>query len=135
MTTTVPPTSSLPLPPPPKDEGRGILRVTPTADMYQKPTPTSQQRGARHEKQMRKGPPAKSNPSNPPPLIVIDAPNVAMRHGLNAKFSCKGIKLAIDFFKAAGHKVVAFLPDYYLDYTRVGDLRNATRLGITDVLI
>lgn len=44
------------------------------------------------------------------PLIVIDAPNVAMRHGINAKFSCKGIKLAIDFFHSAGHRVVSFLP-------------------------
>lgn len=44
------------------------------------------------------------------PLIVIDTPNVAMRHGLNTKFSCRGIKLAIDFFHAAGHRVVAFLP-------------------------
>lgn len=119
-------------PPPPKEEGRGILRIAPTFDMHPKPVPASQQRGTR---QARKGPPVKSNPSSPPPLIVIDAPNVAMRHGLNAKFSCKGIKLAIDFFKAAGHKVVAFLPDYYLDYTRVGDLRNATRLGITDVIL
>ena len=44
------------------------------------------------------------------PLIVVDTPNVAMRHGLNLKFSCRGIKLAIDFFHRAGHRVVAFLP-------------------------
>jgi hypothetical protein len=44
------------------------------------------------------------------PLIVVDTPNVAMRHGLNTKFSCRGIKLAIDFFHSAGHRVVAFLP-------------------------
>lgn len=45
-----------------------------------------------------------------PALIVIDAANVAMRHGLKAKFSCNGIQLALDFFRAAGHKTVAFLP-------------------------
>ena len=52
--------------------------------------------------------PAKSNGELP--LVVIDAPNVAMRHGINAKFSCLGIKLAIDFFHRAGHRVVSFLP-------------------------
>lgn len=44
------------------------------------------------------------------PLIVVDAPNVAMRHGLNAKFSCRGVKLALDFFRSAGHAVLSFLP-------------------------
>jgi hypothetical protein len=44
------------------------------------------------------------------PLIVVDAPNVAMKHGMNEKFSCKGIKLVMDFFHTAGHKVVAFMP-------------------------
>ena len=44
------------------------------------------------------------------PLVVVDAPNVAMRHGLNQRFSCKGIQLALNFFAAAGHKVMSFLP-------------------------
>ena len=67
------------------------------------------------------------------PLIVIDAPNVAMRHGLNAKFSCKGIQLALNFFLTAGHKVIAFLPDYYLNFDRVGELRRLASLNIGDV--
>jgi hypothetical protein len=45
-----------------------------------------------------------------PPLIVLDVPNIAMRHGLNAKFSCKGVKIAFDFFLHTGHKVIGFLP-------------------------
>lgn len=48
--------------------------------------------------------------AEPLPLIVIDAANVAMRHGLNNIFSCKGVKLALEFFRRAGHKVVSFLP-------------------------
>ena len=67
------------------------------------------------------------------PLIVVDAPNVAMRHGLNAKFSCKGIQLALNFFHSAGHKVIAFLPDYYLNFERVGELRRLASLNIGEV--
>jgi hypothetical protein len=44
------------------------------------------------------------------PLIVLDVPNIAMRHGRNAKFSCKGVKIAFDFFLHTGHKVIGFLP-------------------------
>lgn len=67
------------------------------------------------------------------PLIVVDAPNVAMRHGLNSKFSCNGIKLALNFFHSAGHKVIAFLPDYYLNFERVGELRRLAKLNIGEV--
>ncbi|KAL3669530.1 hypothetical protein V7S43_004917 [Phytophthora oleae] len=47
-------------------------------------------------------------------LIVIDAPNVAMRHGKGKVFSCVGIELAVSYFQALGHRVVAFIPDYML---------------------
>lgn len=73
------------------------------------------------------------NSSGDIPLIVVDAPNVAMRHGLNAKFSCQGIKLALNFFHSAGHKVIAFLPDHYLNFERVGELRRLARLNLGDV--
>mmetsp|Transcript_20154 Transcript_20154/g.33962 ORF Transcript_20154/g.33962 Transcript_20154/m.33962 type:complete len:1454 (+) Transcript_20154:116-4477(+) len=75
----------------------------------------------------------KLNKSGDIPLIVVDAPNVAMRHGLNAKFSCRGIQLALNFFRSAGHDVIAFLPDYYLNFERVGELRRLARLNIGDV--
>jgi len=35
--------------------------------------------------------------------IVIDGSNVAMSHGNNKVFSCRGIRLAIDFFRQRGH--------------------------------
>lgn len=38
--------------------------------------------------------------------VVIDVPNVAMRHGLKKKFSCKGVQMAIEYFRTAGHRVV-----------------------------
>jgi hypothetical protein len=47
-------------------------------------------------------------------LIVIDAPNVAMRHGKGKVFSCVGVELAVKYFEALGHRVVAFIPDYML---------------------
>lgn len=44
------------------------------------------------------------------PVIVLDVPNIAMRHGLNSKFSCLGIRIVFDFFLHVGHRVVGFLP-------------------------
>lgn len=45
------------------------------------------------------------------PLILLDASNIAMRHG-DRTFSTKGIKIVIDYFIKNGHKVLAFLPEY-----------------------
>ncbi|KAF1777379.1 Ribonuclease Zc3h12a-like, NYN domain [Phytophthora cactorum] len=45
-------------------------------------------------------------------LIVIDAPNVAMRHGKGKIFSCAGIELAVSYFQALGHRPhAAKIPD------------------------
>ena len=33
------------------------------------------------------------------PLIVLDAQNVAMRHGVDVCFSCKGIRIAVNFWQ------------------------------------
>ncbi|KAF0682686.1 Aste57867_25204 [Aphanomyces stellatus] len=62
-------------------------------------------------------------------LVVVDAANVAMRHGLNAKFSCRGIRLVFDYYLARGHKVIAFLPDYLLKYESVGGQKRMASLG------
>lgn len=45
------------------------------------------------------------------PLVLLDASNIAMRHG-DKKFSTKGIKIVIDFFTSNGHQVLSFLPEY-----------------------
>ncbi|CAL8108892.1 unnamed protein product [Orchesella dallaii] len=45
--------------------------------------------------------------------IVIDGSNLAMSHGKNKIFSCRGIKLAVDYFKSRGHKqITVFVPSY-----------------------
>ncbi|KAL1494071.1 hypothetical protein ABEB36_009727 [Hypothenemus hampei] len=45
--------------------------------------------------------------------IVIDGSNVAMSHGNKEIFSCKGIKICIDWFKARGHKeITVFVPKW-----------------------
>ncbi len=62
-------------------------------------------------------------------LVVVDAANVAMRHGLNKKFSCKGIRLVFDYYVARGHKVIAFLPDYLLRYDTVGAQKRMAGIG------
>ncbi|CAM9695559.1 unnamed protein product [Ectocarpus sp. 4 AP-2014] len=67
------------------------------------------------------------------PLVVIDVPNVAMRHGLNKKFSCTGVQMAVEYFRTAGHRVLGFLPDYYLDLKRTNGLERAKKLGVAEV--
>ncbi|GAB6027853.1 hypothetical protein CHUAL_002073 [Chamberlinius hualienensis] len=43
--------------------------------------------------------------------IVIDGSNVAMSHGNKQVFSCRGIKLCVDWFKSRGHKdITVFVP-------------------------
>ncbi|CAM9347513.1 unnamed protein product [Chrysoparadoxa australica] len=72
-------------------------------------------------------------PSQELPLVLVDAPNVAMRHGLKKKFSCKGIQLTVDHFRLNGHRVIAFMPDYYLDETRSSGMNMAAKLGMKGV--
>lgn len=54
-------------------------------------------------------------PSNEDVLlpIVIDGSNVAMSHGNKDRFSCKGIAIAVDFFRKRGHKNISvFVPTW-----------------------
>ncbi len=65
------------------------------------------------------------NIKGPKPMIVLDAPNVAMRHGRGKKFSCAGIQYAIMYYQSRGHRVLAILPERYLDSEHVALLRRA----------
>ncbi|XP_005113312.1 uncharacterized protein LOC101848334 isoform X2 [Aplysia californica] len=50
--------------------------------------------------------------------IIIDGSNVAMSHGKTV-FSCKGIKLAVDWFRERGHKdIIAFVPQWRKETSR-----------------
>ncbi|XP_061169297.1 uncharacterized protein LOC133178593 [Saccostrea echinata] len=52
--------------------------------------------------------------------IVIDGSNVAMSHGNKEIFSCRGIQLAVDWFKDRGHKAITvFVPQWRKETSRV----------------
>ncbi|GIY04593.1 probable ribonuclease ZC3H12C, partial [Caerostris extrusa] len=73
--------------------------------------------------------------------IVIDGSNVARAHGKRT-FSCKGIKIAVDFFLKRGHeKVTVFVPEFRkfsktkdvptIDQSLLVELENAGHLVFT----
>ncbi|XP_042627873.1 endoribonuclease ZC3H12A-like [Cyprinus carpio] len=53
--------------------------------------------------------------------IVIDGSNVAMSHGNKEVFSCRGIKLAVNYFLDRGHrKITVFVPSWRKEQSRPG---------------
>ena len=96
----------------------------------QQQQPQSQQRAPRAA--VPRAPPAAVPPGGPKPLIVIDAPNVAIRHGRSQTFSCRGIEIAIAFWARRGHRAVAFLPEFHLNYDSVGASKRSVELGLKD---
>ncbi|KAG4066601.1 hypothetical protein HA402_007237 [Bradysia odoriphaga] len=51
--------------------------------------------------------------------IVIDGSNVAMSHGNKEIFSCRGIKLSVEWFKSRGHKdITVFVPKWRKESSR-----------------
>ncbi|KYO27277.1 NEDD4-binding protein 1 isoform X2 [Alligator mississippiensis] len=45
--------------------------------------------------------------------IIIDGSNVAISHGLNKFFSCRGIAIAVDYFWKRGHRsITVFVPQW-----------------------
>ncbi|XP_023717154.1 endoribonuclease ZC3H12A isoform X2 [Cryptotermes secundus] len=51
--------------------------------------------------------------------IVIDGSNVAMGHGNKEVFSCRGIKLCVEWFRARGHKeITVFVPKWRKEAAR-----------------
>ena len=55
-------------------------------------------------------------------LVVIDGPNVAVRHG-NGSFSCKGLRIAVSFFLMKGFDVKVVVPEQYLIEDRAEELK------------
>lgn len=52
--------------------------------------------------------------------IVIDGSNLAMGHGNKETFSCRGIKLCVDWFRARGHReITVFVPKYRKESPRM----------------
>ncbi|CAG0887564.1 unnamed protein product [Cyprideis torosa] len=50
--------------------------------------------------------------------IIIDGSNLAMSHGNKETFSCRGIKLAVDYFKERGHEITVFVPKWRKEMPR-----------------
>ena len=69
------------------------------------------------------------------PLIVLDAQNVAMRHGQDKLFSCRGIQIAVQYWVKNGHKVICFLPEYLFDYQQVSQRKKQASMGLKNVKV
>lgn len=55
--------------------------------------------------------------------IVIDGSNLAMSHGNKELYSCRGIKLCVDWFRARGHKdITVFVPKWRKENSRPDNL-------------
>ncbi|XP_028031653.1 endoribonuclease ZC3H12A isoform X1 [Bombyx mandarina] len=67
-------------------------------------------------------PPAEVDPTperSPLRQIVIDGSNVAMSHGNKEVFSCRGIEICVDWFRARGHKeIIVFVPKWRKEASR-----------------
>ena len=55
-------------------------------------------------------------------LVVIDGPNVAVRHG-NGNFSCKGLRIALSYFLMKGFDVKVVVPEQFLIEDRAEELK------------
>lgn len=51
--------------------------------------------------------------------IVVDGSNLAMSHGNKELYSCRGIKLCVDWFRARGHRdITVFVPKWRKENSR-----------------
>ncbi|KAH3889128.1 uncharacterized protein LOC127848938 [Dreissena polymorpha] len=59
------------------------------------------------------------NDDDPFRHIIIDGSNLAMSHGAKDQFSCRGIQLAVDWFRERGHThITVFVPQWRKETTR-----------------
>ncbi|CEM02143.1 unnamed protein product [Vitrella brassicaformis CCMP3155] len=77
-------------------------------------------------------PPPSTSSREVAPLIVLDASNIAMRHGgvTQKKFSVRGLQIVIEHFQGQGHRVVAFLPEYLSKFKEVGEAKRLVAMGM-----
>jgi len=97
-----------------------------TAGLFLKPSADSGKGSARSEnsksppRRPRKNSSHKSSDSSSKshdssskmPSVVIDGPNVAMKHGKKKNFSVEGVKIALQYYSSRGFDPIAFVPEY-----------------------
>ncbi|KAK8799524.1 hypothetical protein WA158_006073 [Blastocystis sp. Blastoise] len=107
------------------DNKKGLIKIN-AQDLPKPANPYNSKSLSRYEYQQIKS----LKDTDYKPLIVIDAPNVCMRHGtLSNIFSSQGLKIALNYYRSRGHKVISFIPDYYLDAKRVAEKARLVQLG------
>jgi len=114
----------------------GVLFASPGPAQVKPPAPPPTpppQRAAIAKSALRLSAAATMTKTDTKSLVVLDAPNIAMRHGLNKKFSTYGIELALRFWEDRGHRTIGFLPDYYVNDRSVAAKRSMKRTGIGTV--
>uniref|UniRef100_A0A667Y745 Zinc finger CCCH-type containing 12B n=1 Tax=Myripristis murdjan TaxID=586833 RepID=A0A667Y745_9TELE len=63
--------------------------------------------------------------------IVIDGSNVAMSHGNKETFSCRGIQLAVEWFREKGHKdITVFVPAWRKEQSRPDALITGSKANL-----
>lgn len=61
--------------------------------------------------------------------IVIDGSNVAMSHGNKERFSCKGIRICVDWFLQRGHRdITVFVPMWRKESPKADNPISGTKL-------
>lgn len=55
-------------------------------------------------------------------LVVVDGPNIAVRHG-NGGFSCKGLRIVLNYYVRKGFDVKIVVPEQYLQEDRAEELK------------
>jgi hypothetical protein len=55
-------------------------------------------------------------------LVVVDGPNVAVRHG-NGNFSCKGLRIVLNYFSSKGFEIKIVVPEQFLLEDRAEELK------------
>eukprot|EP01088_Endostelium_zonatum_P008165 TRINITY_DN2079_c0_g1_i2.p1 TRINITY_DN2079_c0_g1~~TRINITY_DN2079_c0_g1_i2.p1 ORF type:complete len:925 (-),score=308.71 TRINITY_DN2079_c0_g1_i2:55-2829(-) len=66
------------------------------------------------------------------PLVVIDGPNVAMKHGKQKLLSVKGIQIVSKYYRDLGYDTICFIPQSYV--TRKPKMNPTHRLNLEDFL-
>lgn len=55
-------------------------------------------------------------------MVVLDGPNIAVRHG-NGNFSCKGLRIVLNYYVRKGYDVKIVVPEQYLQEDRAEELK------------